>query len=88
MATGCSGRRRLGTVAGMATGYSSRYGDYGMKLTGWGSHSSTVNDSLFSKSSIPALGPTQLPIQCVMRVKWPEPDVDHAILPFAEVKNE
>ena len=34
------------------------------------------------------MGPTQPPIQCVMRVKRLEPAVDHAIRPFAEVKNE
>ena len=78
----------MGIVVGMASGYSSRYGDYGRKLTGWGSNSSTVNDFLFSKSPIPALRPTRPPIQCVMRAKLAEPDADHAILPFAEVKNE
>jgi hypothetical protein len=57
-------------------------------LTGWGSNSSTVYYFLFSKSSISAVGPTQPPIQCVMRVKLPQPDVDDAILPFVEVKNE
>jgi len=41
-----------------------------------------------SRSTRPALGPTQSPINWIVGVKWPELEVNQSSPPSAEVKNE
>jgi hypothetical protein len=74
------------STVGIATGY--RLDDRGR---GWSSSPSRVKNFLFSTSSRPALGPTQLPIQWVPEalspgVKRPGREADHSPNTSAKVK--
>jgi hypothetical protein len=60
------------TAVGIATGYGLDNG------VGRSSIAGMVKKFFFSKSSRPALGSTQPPIQCVPRVKRPGLEADHS----------
>jgi hypothetical protein len=72
--------RSRGSIVGIATGY-------GLDDHGVGSSSpGRVNNFLYSKSTRPALGSTQLPIQWVPTVKLPGREADHSPPASAEAK--
>jgi hypothetical protein len=86
-------KHNLGTVNISEPGQRSRYSDWlrAGRLRGWSSSPGRVKNFLFSKSSRPALGSTQPPIQWVpgalsAAVKRPGREANHLPPASAEVK--